>query len=107
MIVFINMAVANNTIALLICGPIARQISERFNLNKIRITSLLDIFSCITQGFIPYGAQVLILLALINQKISFIDLVSKSYYLIILLFISVIYIVFFMNKNEKRLEKTV
>jgi len=107
MIVFINMAVANNTIALLICGPIARQISERFNLNKIRITSLLDIFSCITQGFIPYGAQVLILLALINQKISFIDLVSRSYYLIILLFISVIYIVFFMNKNEKRLEKTV
>ena len=107
MIVFINMAVANNTIALLICGPIARQISERFNLNKIRITSLLDIFSCITQGFIPYGAQVLIVLALINQKISFIDLVSKSYYLIILLFVSVIYIVFFMNKNEKRLEKTV
>jgi len=101
------MAVANNTIALLICGPIARQISERFNLNKIRITSLLDIFSCITQGFIPYGAQVLILLALINQKISFIDLVSKSYYLIILLLVSVIYIVFFMNKNEKRLEKTV
>ena len=107
MIVFINMAVANNTIALLICGPIARQISERFNLNKIRITSLLDIFSCITQGFIPYGAQVLIVLALINQKISFIDLVSKSYYLIILLLVSVIYIVFFMNKNEKRLEKTV
>lgn len=107
MIVFINMAVANNTIALLICGPIARQISERFNLNKIRITSLLDIFSCITQGFIPYGAQVLILLALINQQISFIDLVSKSYYLIILLLVSVIYIVFFMNKNEKRLEKTV
>lgn len=107
MIVFINMAVANNTIALLICGPIAKQISERFNLNKIRITSLLDIFSCITQGFIPYGAQVLILLTLINQKISFIDLVSKSYYLTILLIVSVIYIVFFMNKNEKRLVKTV
>src|SRR5690554_7657763 len=48
MIVFINTAVANNTIALLICGPIARQISERFHLNKVRITSLLDIFSCIT-----------------------------------------------------------
>lgn len=107
MITFINMAVANNTIALLICGPIARQISERFNLNKIRITSLLDIFSCITQGFIPYGAQVLILLTLINQKISFIDLVSKSYYLTILLIVSIIFIVFFMNKNEKRLVKTV
>src|SRR5690554_7403707 len=78
MIVFINTAVANNTIALLICGPIARQISERFHLNKVRITSLLDIFSCITQGFIPYGAQVLILLTLIGQKINFIDLVSRS-----------------------------
>lgn len=106
-VIFINMAVANNTISLLICGPIAKQISERFNLNKIRITSLLDIFSCITQGLIPHGAQVLILLTLINQKISFTDLISKTYYLIILLVISIIYIIFFINKNEKRLVKTV
>lgn len=107
MIVFINTAVANNTIALLICGPIARQISERFHLNKVRITSLLDIFSCITQGFIPYGAQVLILLTLIGQKVNFIDLVSKSYYLIALLLVSLVYLIFFMNKNEKRFVKTV
>lgn len=107
MIVFINIAVANNTIALLICGPIAKQISEKFNLNKVRITSLLDIFSCITQGFIPYGAQVLILLTLINQKISFINLLSTSYYLIVLLVVSLTYIAFFMNKSKKQLAKTV
>ncbi|MBA5791465.1 Na+/H+ antiporter NhaC family protein [Flavobacterium sp. xlx-214] len=107
MIVFINMAVANNTIALLICGPIAKQISERFHLEKVRIASFLDIFSCITQGLIPYGAQVLILLTLINQKISFTQLVSKSYYLIVLLLISIFYLVFFMNKNDKQLAKTV
>lgn len=107
MIVFINMAVANNTIALLICGPIAKQISERFHLEKVRIASFLDIFSCITQGLIPYGAQVLILLTLINQKISFTQLVSKSYYLIVLLLISILYLVFFMNKNDKQLAKTV
>lgn len=107
MVIFINMAVANNTIALLICGPIAKQISERFHLEKVRIASFLDIFSCITQGFIPYGAQVLILLTLIDQKISFTQLASKSYYLIVLLLISILYLVFFMNKNDKRLAKTV
>lgn len=100
MIVFINISVANNTIALLICGPIAKQISEKFHLSKVRITSLLDIFSCITQGLIPYGAQILILLTLIDQKISFTQLASKSYYLIVLLFVSSIYLVFFINKSK-------
>ena len=54
-----NCCTANNTVAILSVGGIARDISERFGVDKRRAASLLDIFSCIVQGFIPYGAQLL------------------------------------------------
>ena len=54
-----NCCTANNTVAILSVGGIARDISERFGVDKRRAASLLDIFSCIVQRFIPYGAQLL------------------------------------------------
>lgn len=54
-----NLCTANNTIAILTVGPIARRIADRFGVDRRRSASLLDTFSCFTQGLLPYGAQLL------------------------------------------------
>ncbi|MDL2214966.1 Na+/H+ antiporter NhaC family protein [Dysgonomonas sp. OttesenSCG-928-M03] len=55
-----DMCTANNTVALIITGPIAKNIGDRFNIDNRRMASLIDTFSCSVQGFLPYGAQLLI-----------------------------------------------
>ena len=54
-----NLCTANNTIAILTVGKIAREITQRFGLDPRKSASLLDVFSCIVQCAIPYGAQML------------------------------------------------
>ena len=53
---FANLCTANNTIALIMAGPIAKEIAAKFNISPNRSASLLDICSCVVQGIIPYGA---------------------------------------------------
>lgn len=55
-----DVATANNTVAIVMAGPIAREVSEKYEIRPERTASLLDIFSCVWQGIIPYGAQLLI-----------------------------------------------
>lgn len=59
MVCLINLCTANNTIAIITAGPLAKDISDRFKLNPSRTASILDTFSCLIQGVIPYGAQML------------------------------------------------
>ena len=54
-----NLCTANNTIAIITTGEIARGISDRFGIDPRRTASILDTFSCVVQGLIPYGAQLL------------------------------------------------
>lgn len=54
-----NCCTANNTVAILSVGSIARVVSQRYGISASRVASLLDIFSCCVQGFLPYGAQLL------------------------------------------------
>ncbi|WIW27021.1 Na+/H+ antiporter NhaC family protein [Bacillus inaquosorum] len=54
-----NLATANNTIAIIAAGPIAKNISDEFKIDNRKSASILDIFSCVIQGLIPYGAQML------------------------------------------------
>jgi len=56
----INLFTANNTVAIITSGSIAKELSEKYNVNAIRCASLLDTTSCCVQGLIPYGAQILI-----------------------------------------------
>lgn len=56
----INLFTANNTVAIITSGPIAKEISEKYGVNPKRTASLLDTTSCCVQGVIPYGAQILI-----------------------------------------------
>jgi len=55
----IDLCTANNTIAIVAAGPLAKDISEKYNIDKRKSASILDIFSSCWQGFIPYGAQLL------------------------------------------------
>ena len=56
---FADLCTANNTIALIMSGPIAKDIASRFGIDPRKSASLLDTFSCFMQGIIPYGAQLL------------------------------------------------
>jgi Na+/H+ antiporter NhaC len=56
----INLFTANNTVAIITSGSIAKELSEKYNVNAVRTASLLDTTSCVIQGMIPYGAQILI-----------------------------------------------
>ena len=55
-----DVATANNTVAIVIAAPIAKNISEEYEIEPVKVASLLDTCSCIAQGIIPYGAQLLI-----------------------------------------------
>ncbi len=73
-----NLCTANNTIAIITSGTIARDITERFGLDPRKTASILDTFSCLTQGFIPYGAQLLMASGLAG--ISSISIIAYLYY---------------------------
>ncbi|ORU00043.1 Methionine transporter MetT [Anaerovibrio sp. JC8] len=61
---FMDIATANNTVAIVMTNPIAKQISESFKISPKESASLLDTFSCIFQGILPYGAQMLVALSI-------------------------------------------
>ena len=73
-----NLCTANNTIAIITTGRIARDITERFGLDPRKSASILDTFSCLVQGFIPYGAQLLMAAGLAG--ISSISIITHLYY---------------------------
>ncbi len=56
---FVNLCTANNTVAIITVGGIAKQIADRFGVDNRKCASILDTFSCTMQGLIPYGAQIL------------------------------------------------
>ncbi len=73
-----NLCTANNTIAIITTGPIAKDIAVRFHLDRRKTASILDTFSCFVQGIIPYGAQMLIAAGLAN--VSPLSIISNLYY---------------------------
>lgn len=77
-----NLCTANNTIAIITVGGIARDISKRFSLDQRKVASILDTFSCLIQGIIPYGAQMLLASGLAG--ISTMSISSYLYYPIIM-----------------------
>lgn len=59
LVMFTNVCTANNTIAIMATGPLAHDIATRYGVDSRKSASLLDTFSCLAQGFLPYGAQML------------------------------------------------
>ncbi len=73
-----NLCTANNTIAIITTGPIARGIAERYGLDGRKVASVLDTFSCFVQGLIPYGAQLLLAAGLAG--VSPLSIIGHLYY---------------------------
>ena len=94
----VDVCTANNTIAIITVSGIAREISTRFNLDKQRVASILDTFSCIMQGIIPYGAQLLMAAALAHCNP--VSIIPHLYYTFVLLFFAVMSIVFRYPRNN-------
>lgn len=87
-----NFCTANNTIAIITVGSLANNIAEQFKVDKRKSASVLDIFSCVVQGIIPYGAQMLIAAEL--TQLSPISIIGYLYYPITLGIIALLSILF-------------
>lgn len=94
-----DIATANNTVAIVIAGPIARQISTEYHVEPKKTASLLDTFSCICQGIIPYGAQLLIASGL--TKITSVSIIPFLFYPFLLL-ISVLLSIALDGRGERK-----
>lgn len=92
LVVFSNLFVANNTVAIILSGDMAREVAREYGVDPKRSAALLDIFSCVIQGIIPYGAQ--LLLACSIAKLSPVELIGNIYYCWILAVCAVLAIVF-------------
>jgi Na+/H+ antiporter NhaC len=73
-----DLSTANNTISIIIAGPLAKNIADKFGIDSRRSASLLDVFSCSIQGLIPYGAQMLVAAGVAG--ISPVSILTYSYY---------------------------
>ena len=92
LVVFSNLFVANNTVAIILAGDMAREVAKEYGVDPKRAAALMDIFSCVVQGLIPYGAQ--LLLACSIAKLSPVELIGGVYYCWILAIFAVISIAF-------------
>lgn len=83
-----NVCTANNTVAIIVSGGVARELAEENGVTPRRSASLLDIFSCVVQGVLPYGAQALLLGSVFG--LSPLEVVGHSYYCFFLAIAAVI-----------------
>lgn len=97
-----NFAIANNTVSILVSGNIARQMSENLKLSRIKTASVLDIFACIIQGILPYGAQVLLILSFAKGRMDYFQLISNAWYLWFLLASTLTYFLLQGKKEQAR-----
>lgn len=92
LVVLADLCTANNTIALITVGPVARDIADRYGVDRRMSASLLDTFSCFAQGLIPYGAQILMAAGL--AAISPFDIIPYLFYPVVLGVVSFLGILF-------------
>ena len=98
-----DIATANNTVAIVMANPIAKEMSADYGISPKRAACLLDTFSCIFQGVIPYGAQMLVAItacAEMGVQISAFDIMGYLYYPYLLLVSSLIAI-FVIGEKKK------
>ena len=95
-----DIATANNTVAIVMAGPIAKEISEEYGISPKESASLLDTFSCVFQGVIPYGAQMLIAVSTAGGAVSAFQIMPCLYYPYLLAAACVVYILVGAGKRR-------
>lgn len=92
-----DISTANNTVAIVMAGPIAKEIAAEYGITPKRSASLLDTFSCVFQGIIPYGAQMLVAIsacATLGFTVSAFDIIPLLFYPMLLCLSSLLFILF-------------
>ena len=100
-----DIATANNTVAIVMANPIAKEMSKDYGISARKAASILDTFSCIFQGIIPYGAQMLVAIsaaANLGEKVSAFDILPVLFYPYMLLISSLIFI-FVINAERSKI----
>ena len=96
-------ATANNTVAIVMANPIAAEMAKEYGVTPRKTASILDTFSCVFQGVIPYGAQMLVALSAVHEmgyELSAFDIIPKLFYPGLLLISSLIFIFVIPGKNK-------
>lgn len=99
-----DIATANNTVAIVMANPIASEMAKDYGINKKKVASILDTFSCIFQGFLPYGAQILVAVSTVTTlgyTISAFDIIKNLFYPLMLLLSSLLFIFVIPEKKEQ------
>ena len=99
LVFLVDLCTANNTVAIVMSGPVAREIGEEFGVESKRIASLLDIFASVGQGLLPYGAQLLTAAAITG--ISHLDAMPYIYYPILMGLCALAFIAFRPQKGPR------
>ena len=90
-----DIATANNTVAIVMANPIAKEMSEDYGISPRKAASILDTFSCVFQGAIPYGAQMLVAIsaaAELGYSVSAFEILPNLFYPMLLLISSLVFI---------------
>ena len=100
-----DIATANNTVAIVMANPIAREMAEDYQISPQNAASILDTFSCVFQGIIPYGAQMLVAISAaagLGYEISAFDIMPNLYYPYLLLISSLVFIFLVPERDTNR-----
>ena len=95
LVAIIDIATANNTVAIVMTNPIAKEMADEYGINPRKTASLLDTFSCVMQGIIPYGAQMLVAIAAAAEagiEMTAFQVIPLLFYPILLFVSSLVYI---------------
>ena len=99
-----DIATANNTVAIVMANPIAREMAGSYGISPKKSASLLDTFSCVFQGVIPYGAQMLVAISTANElgfQVSAFQIIPNLFYPFLLLVSSLVFIFIIPERQEK------
>lgn len=99
-----DIATANNTVAIVMANPIAKEMADEYGISSRKSASILDTFSCIFQGVIPYGAQMLVAVSAameLGAEVSAFEILPNLYYPYMLLVSSLIFIFLVPDKKNK------
>ena len=99
-----DIATANNTVAIVMANPIAKEMGEEYGITPQKAACILDTFSCIFQGLIPYGAQMLVAISAASEMgyaISAFDIMPNLFYPYLLLVSSLVFIYLVPEKKKK------
>jgi Na+/H+ antiporter NhaC len=99
-----DIATANNTVAIVMANPIAAEMSGNYGISKRKTASLLDTFSCVFQGIIPYGAQMLVAISAceeLGMHVSAFEIIPNLFYPFLLFISSLLFIFIIPNHRTK------